>query len=127
MGSEGLLLGRGRRLEVVAAEGWRRSLLSAAATMTQRLAFMTADHRRIREESVLRLPANRLRPLTVSQLSRVTSLSERTVDRILRDLHRHLFFLVRNRHGDVGWAFPVTVDRTPHLVEFSSGERLWGA
>jgi hypothetical protein len=46
---------------------------------------------------------------------------------VLDDLQRHLFFLVRDSNGEVSWAFPVTSDRTPHHLDFSSGEKLWGA
>ena len=46
---------------------------------------------------------------------------------ILGELERKLFFLVRNAEGAVSWAYPVTVDRTPHRLTFSTGERLHGA
>ena len=36
-------------------------------------------------------------------------------------------FLFRNPAGDVTWAYPVTVDQTPHQVTFSSGEKLYAA
>ena len=45
----------------------------------------------------------------------------------LAELERRLFFLVRNEEGAVSWAFPVTVDKTPHRLTFSTGERLHGA
>jgi hypothetical protein len=35
--------------------------------------------------------------------------------------------LWRDEGGSVAWAYPVTVERTPHLIHFSSGERLYGA
>lgn len=46
---------------------------------------------------------------------------------ILDDLEKNLFFLVRNKEGAVVWAYPVTVERTPHRLTFDSGERLYGA
>ena len=36
-------------------------------------------------------------------------------------------FLFRNPLGEVTWAYPVTVDTTPHPITFSSGEKLYGA
>lgn len=49
------------------------------------------------------------------------------VSEVLTELEERLFFLVRNGDGDVAWAFPVTVDRTPHRLTFSTGERLYAA
>ena len=46
---------------------------------------------------------------------------------LLDDLEKHLFFLVRDRGGNVSWAFPVTSDRTPHRLRFSTGERIFAA
>jgi hypothetical protein len=36
-------------------------------------------------------------------------------------------FLFRNEQGSVTWAYPVTVDQTPHRVTFSSGEQVYAA
>ncbi len=42
-------------------------------------------------------------------------------------LAREAAVLVRSDAGDVSWAFPVTLDRTPHRLAFDSGERLYAA
>jgi len=49
------------------------------------------------------------------------------VNTILVDLEKYLFFLVRNGQGEVTWAYPITVEKTPHALTFSSGERLYAA
>jgi hypothetical protein len=49
------------------------------------------------------------------------------VNLILAELQEKLFFLVRNEQGAVVWAYPVTVETTPHKLSFASGERLYGA
>jgi hypothetical protein len=49
------------------------------------------------------------------------------VQSIVEELERKLFFLVRNRAGDVSWAFPLTADRTPHVVKLSTGQHTFGA
>jgi hypothetical protein len=46
---------------------------------------------------------------------------------ILNELEKNLFFLLRNNQGAVTWAYPVTVEKTPHELTFSTGERLHGA
>ena len=42
-------------------------------------------------------------------------------------LERRLIFLFRPGGRDVVWAYPITVEQTPHRMTFSSGERLWAA
>jgi hypothetical protein len=49
------------------------------------------------------------------------------VHTILDELEQQLFFLVRNAQGAVSWAFPVTVDATPHRLTFSTGEQVFAA
>lgn len=46
---------------------------------------------------------------------------------ILSDLEKHMTFLFRNRQGEVTWAYPVTVERTPHHLTFSTGEQEYAA
>ena len=123
---EMLLVGRSGRLDRVPARPWRDALANVAERMRDRLAFMTPNHRAVREAAVVYL-ATTGRPLSPLDLARVTKLDPSAVDVLLDELHRGLFFLVREPGGDVSWAFPVTVDRTPHHLAFDSGERLWGA
>jgi hypothetical protein len=46
---------------------------------------------------------------------------------ILADLEQHMTFLFRDEQGAVVWAYPVTVERTPHHVTFESGEQIYAA
>jgi hypothetical protein len=123
---ETLLAGRSSRIERVAARPWREALANVGERMRERLAFMTPAHRIVREAAVVRL-ASVGRPLSARDLADSTGLRESAVDALLDELHQRLFFLVRNQQRDVSWAFPVTVERTPHHLTFVSGERLWGA
>jgi len=95
--------------------------------MDDHLAFMTTAHRTVRNFVVRELPRNGGRPLTPTQIASSLSLDSQSVPGLLDDLESHLLFLVRNVHGDVSWAFPVTSDRTPHRLRFSTGERIFGA
>jgi hypothetical protein len=66
-------------------------------------------------------------PIPTEMVARELALSrEHTVD-ILNDLEEHLTFLCRNEQGQVVWAYPVTVEKTPHRITFGSGERLYAA
>jgi hypothetical protein len=95
--------------------------------MEDRLAFMTPQHHAVRNFAVRELPRNGGKPLTPAQIAHALHLEARMVVSLLDDLESHLFFLVRNARGEVSWAFPVTSDRTPHLLRFSTGERISGA
>ncbi len=87
--------------------------------------FMTPAHHAVRNFVVRELPRNQGRPLDPVQIARSLHLPD--VPALLDDLEKHLFFLVRNRSGQVSWAFPVTSDRTPHRLRFGTGERIFGA
>ena len=65
------------------------------------------------------MPPKRIAAALHLSLSRVVG--------VLDDLERHLFFVVRDAFGEVTWAFPMTVARTPHRLRFSTGERVSGA
>ena len=95
--------------------------------MDDLLAFMTTAHRAVRNFVVRELPRNGGRPLTPAQIASSLRLDSQSVTVLLEDLESHLLFLVRNAHGEVSWAFPVTSDRTPHHLRFSTGERIFGA
>jgi hypothetical protein len=90
------------------------------------LAFMTADHQRVRNFVVSELPKVAA-PLSPELIAGRLDLPVERVVGLLDDLEKHLTFLFRNAQGAVEWAYPVTVARTPHKVTFSSGEKLYAA
>jgi len=49
------------------------------------------------------------------------------VNAILNELEERLFFLVRDEHGRVSWAYPVTADKTAHHLSIDTGERIYAA
>lgn len=95
--------------------------------MDNPLGFMTPRHHAIRNFVVLELPRNHGRPLSPARIAAALELEEALVNRLLDDLEKHLFFLVRDRGGNVSWAYPVASDRTPHGLRFSTGERIFAA
>ena len=95
--------------------------------MEDALAFMTARHHAVRNFVVRELPRNGGKALQPARIASALHWEQDAVTGILDDLEKHLFFLVRNRAGNVSWAFPVTSDRTPHRLRFSTGERIFGA
>ncbi len=90
------------------------------------MGFMTDDHRRVHHFVVRELPFAG-KPLTPEFLSGKLGLPKDRVVSILNDLEQHMTFLFRNKQGAVTWAYPVTVDKTPHHLTFSTGERVYAA
>jgi len=124
--NETILVGRGSEMIRVSDHEWKEHLSKAPERMKTRLGFMTEAHRRVRYFVVEELPRYG-RPISPEFISRRLDISLGKVVRIIDDLERHLFFLVRNQSKEVAWAFPVTIDETPHRLEFSTGERLYAA
>ncbi len=124
--NETVLLGRGKELLPVPRAMWERHFADAPEHGLARLAFMSDDHHRVRYFVVRELPRAGT-TLSPEFIARSLNIPEEKVRTILDDLERHLFFLWRGDGESVAWAYPVTVERTPHLVHFSSGERLYGA
>jgi hypothetical protein len=65
--------------------------------------------------------------LPPESIAQSTNLPVERVVAILDDLQKHMTFLFRNKEGAVTWAYPVTVDRTPHHVALSTGESAYAA
>jgi hypothetical protein len=91
-----------------------------------RLHFMTEVYHRVRNFVVKMLPrfATAITPAYIAQHA---GLPLDEVQVVLEELDARLFFLVRNDCGAVSWAFPVTVDPTPHRLIFHTGEQLYAA
>lgn len=90
------------------------------------MGFMTTDHQRVHHFAVRELP-NAGKPLPPDLIAQRLDLSRDRVVSLLNDLETHMTFLFRNRQGEITWAYPVTVERTPHHLTFSSGEQVYAA
>jgi hypothetical protein len=87
---------------------------------------MSEEHHLVRYFVVRELPRTG-KPMRPEFISQSLKLPVVRVNTILDELERNLFFLVQNSQGAVTWAFPVTVEKTPHELTFSTGERLHSA
>jgi len=67
------------------------------------------------------------RPLPPDVVAQELALTPARVTAILDDLEKHLTFVYRDDKGQVIWAYPVTVEKTPHAIAFDSGEQLYAA
>ena len=123
---EYVLLSAGQLFTEIPKQTWEQRVEQAPKDIAKTLSFMTDAHHLIRNFVVRRLPSIG-KPLSPKMISEELSLSLSKTNDILDELEKNLFFLVRNEQGDVAWAFPVTVDKTPHRMTFSTGERLYAA
>jgi len=126
MKNETILIGRGQEITTIPRIEWERELANVPQYFAAKLSFMTPEHHRVRYCVVRELPLAG-EPLSIEFIATQTHLSTDQVTEIFDDLERHLLYLYRNPQGMVAWAYPVTVDRTPHALTFSTGERLYGA
>jgi hypothetical protein len=124
--SETIVMGRGRQIAKIPRKEWERHLSQVPQHSEARLGFMSEEHHLVRYFVVRELPHTGA-PLQPEFISQELRLPLAQVNAILDELERNLFFLVRNEQGAVSWAFPVTVDNTPHHLTLSTGERLYAA
>ena len=123
---EKIFLGRDQNMLEVPESTWKQHLTQIPQHSQSRLSFMTETHHQIRYFVVKEL-ANRQKPIDPEFISENLNLPLELVKSTLEELERKLFFLVRNEQGAVAWAYPVTVEITPHKINFSSGEHLYAA
>ena len=124
--SEMILVGRGRQMTTIPREEWEHGLSTVPHHCETRLSFMSEEHHLIRYFVVRALPRVGA-PLSPEYIAQQVNLPVVRVNVILDDLEQHLTFLFRNPQGMVAWAYPVTVDKTPHSLTFSTGERVYAA
>ena len=112
-----LLLGLGRLIIPIPRFIWQRQVRGSARKTRAGLASLPDEHTVIHYFCVTELPraGEPLSPETIAQklywpVDRVTG--------VLTDLEERMTFLYRNAEGAVAWAYPVTVDETPHRVTF---------
>jgi hypothetical protein len=106
---------------------WRSEIAKNVAKTRARVARLIGDeHRRVQHFCVRELPrvGAPLRPLSIAE---GLDMPLERVQVLLDELEAAMTFLYRNPAGEVHWAYPVTVDETPHLVTFSTGEQIHAA
>lgn len=124
--SETILIGRGRRFALMTRSEWEEQLSKIPRSMKTRLSFMSRQHHLVRYFVVRNLPRIG-QPIPPEMIAAKLGLTLSRVIAILTELEQRLFFLVRDERGHVSWAYPVTVQKTPHRLSFSTGERIYAA
>lgn len=124
--SKTVLLGRDQKIIEIPETAWKQDLEQVPQHIQPRLSFMTDVQHQIRY-FVVKQMAKIQKPIPPEFISDELKIGLEHVKSILEELERNLFFLVKNEHGEVVWAYPITVETTPHKIKFKSGERLFGA
>ncbi|NQU14561.1 MAG: hypothetical protein HQ561_10450 [Desulfobacteraceae bacterium] len=124
--SENVLIGKETQITEIPREEWELVLSGVTQHLEARLGFMSKDHHLVHYFVVKELP-NAGEPLSPEFIARALNMSGERVGLILEELEEHLIFLFRNDRGGVVWAYPVTVDNTPHSITLSTGEQLYAA
>ena len=105
--------------------GWKR-VEELAARAREAVGEVSPQHREIHHFVVRELPSL-AEPMPPGYIANGLDLPIATVTEALADLEARKGFLCRNAGGAVVWAYPVTVEPTPHQIRFTSGETLYAA
>lgn len=121
-----LLIGIRRFMFGIPRPLWQNQIEDNAKRTRAHLRFMTAEQHAVRDFAVRELPRVG-KPLSPNFIASQLNLPVTRVNEILDKLERKKTFLFRNADGAVVWAYPVTVEQTPHRVTFSTGEQVYSA
>ena len=124
--NKSILLGLWRFMLRIPRRFWQQEVARSALAARKSHPFMTADHHRVRD-FVVRVMPRLAQPISPEVIAHELDMEKSQVIFILDELERNLTFLYRNEDGAVAWAYPVTVDPTPHRITFSSGEQIYAA
>ncbi len=124
--ADNLLMGLGKHMLPIPRLIWQNQVSQNAQHSTAALSFMSEDHHRVRNFVVLEIPRSG-KPLPPTFIAEKLNLPLAQVNALLDDLEKHMTFLFRNEQGEVVWAYPVTVARTPHCVTLDTGEQVYAA
>jgi len=121
-----LMMGLWRYIFNVPSFLWKKQIAMATKKFEKEHRFMTRAHRRVHHFVVRELP-HLGRPMEPGYIAKNLNLPVDQVNTILDDLETHMTFLFKNEHSEVVWAYPLTVEKTPHQVTFQTGETLYAA
>ena len=118
------LLGMGRTMLPLPGLIWKSAFRAAARTAAAGVSAMSSDHRRVHHFVVAQLPGAGA-PMGPAAIESALALPHERVEKVLADLARRLTFIARNKRGEVSWAYPVTVEKTPHRAVLDTGEEAY--
>ena len=105
---------------------WKKKIIGGSGKKRDELSFMTDEHRSVHHYVVRELPRIG-EPISPDFVADRLSMPFDRVKWIFDDLEKHMTFICRNDEGMAVWAYPVTVQKTPHHLTFSTGEQIYAA
>ena len=124
--SNKLMLGLWRYVIKVPPSLWKKQIAKGKRKFEKEYGALTEDCRMVHHFAVRELP-NVGRPLPPELISESLGIPPDRVKLALDYLERRMTFLYRDKKGEVVWAYPVTVEKTPHKITFDTGEQLYAA
>ena len=124
--SNKLMLGLWRYIIKVPPFLWQKQVAKGKRRYEKVHGSLTEECRVIHHFVVRELPYAG-KPLSPELISDKLGFAPDRVTAALDHLEKRMTFLYRNINGEVAWAYPVTVDKTPHRVTFNTGEQLYAA
>ena len=121
-----LMLGLWRYIINVPPSLWQKQIAKGKRKFEKEHGSLSEEYRLIHHFVVRELPRYGM-PLSPEYISGETGFSVDRVNNALDYLEKRMTFLYRNRKGEVVWAYPVTVEKTPHRITFNTGEKLYAA
>jgi hypothetical protein len=105
---------------------WHKQIAKGRKGFEKEAGALSKEYRLIHHFVVKNLPSQ-AGPLAKEIIAEGTGCSVDLVIEALDYLEKRMTFLFRDDNGNVAWAYPVTVAKTPHKVSFSTGEELFAA
>jgi hypothetical protein len=105
---------------------WHREVGKEARGCGQAYGALSSEQQRVRAHIVAALPRHP-EGLSATTLSEQLDLPVDRLRGILNELNRGKFFVALDDTNTVTWAYPVTIDATPHQLTFKTGERMTAA
>lgn len=105
---------------------WQKQVAAGKRRFEKVSGALSRENRRIHHFVVKKLPEMGV-PISQKVISDSLGISVDVVNSGLDFLEKQMTFLYRNKSGKVTWAYPVTVDKTPHRISFDTGEKLYAA
>ena len=121
-----LMLGLWRYIINMPPVLWEKQISKVKRKLQTEYSLLSKEHHSVHHFVVRELPYVG-KPLSPELVADKLGIPVDRVRTILGDLEERMTFLYRNNNGEVVWAYPVTVDKTPHHVSFNTGEELYAA
>ncbi len=121
-----LMTGLGRYIINVPPFLWEKQIYKAKEKFENEFGYLSKEHRLVHHFVVKELPFHG-KPLAPEYIAEKLGLAVDQVNILLDNLEKRKTYLYRNSDKSVVWAYPVTVEKTPHRVTFDSGEQLYAA